>query len=119
MVRALQHERGAVAPTLIFQPLLRRWTFLLRWSCLLALAFRLLLHFGLRFWRGLRFGFGLALGHRLLGGHGGGLRYSSGAAVGQDDALQCSWFALRVDHDEVEAGAVEQRNQGFADGGRA
>src|ERR1700676_2020031 len=111
----------ALAPTLEIVrnfrfPLLGRGIFLRRRIFLLALAFLLRLHFGLWFGRRLRFGFGIAFGDGLVGGSDGGLRHSSAATIGEDHALQFSGLAVRVDHDEVEAGAVEQRHQRFADG---
>jgi hypothetical protein len=98
------------------EPLLGGRIFLRGRIFLLALAFLLRLHFRLWFGRRLRFGFGVAFGDGLVGGSDGGLRHSSAATIAEDHALQFSRLAVRVDHDEVEAGAVEQRHQRFADG---
>ncbi len=96
----------------------RRGGFRRGWSSLAWAFLWLRLHFGLRVCHGLRFGLGLAVGDRGLGSGDCGLRYAAGAAVGEDDAFQFSGLALGVHHDEVEAGAVEQRDQGFAEGQR-
>ena len=61
---------------------------------------------------------GGSVGDRGFGSGDGGLRYAAGAAIGEDDAFQFSRLALGIDHDEVEAGAVEQRDQRLAEGQR-
>ena len=97
--------------------------FLLRGRRLLLLGVGLLWRFGLGFLglRGRHFGFGcgggigLALGGlRWRRGDGWLGRSSSGAAVGENHAFQFAGIMLGVEHDEVEAGSVEQRDQGFA-----
>ena len=68
-------------------------------------------HFGF----GTRRGLGLALGDWRWGRGDGRLGIpAAGAAVGEDHAFQFAGIVLGVEHDEVEAGAVEQRDQGFA-----